>query len=377
MKMNSRRSDFSTPCQWSRPALGPLGVAARGRAGSIISTVILSASAMHLRIRTRRLRCCRSRDLMDSLRRFLIVFLAFLASASVVRSTVAAQAFLIADAQTGYILEEQESRKKLQVGSLTKIATACVVLDWSERKSGDLNGAVTIPPEAFQGTTENNVGFQPGDTISLRDLLYAALVQSDNIAAYTLAYNVGSRLEAVEAGAKFTPADKFVAQMNALAKQLKMERTRFVNPHGIDWKVKPLPYSTAEDMARLSKYAMNKPSFRFYVSQKQRQISFNRQGQQLNYVLRNTNELLGQNGIDGVKTGRSSRAGDCLILHANREPEVVRNGQMETVYQRHVIVVLLGSTNRFGEGAALMQKGWQLYDQWAAAGRMADPKKLL
>ena len=75
-----------------------------------------------------------------------------------------------------------------------------------------------------------------------------------------------------------------------------MERTRFVNPHGIDCKVKPLPYSTAEDMARLTRYAMSKPSFRFYVSQKERQISFNRAGQQLNYVLRNTNELLGKMG---------------------------------------------------------------------------------
>jgi D-alanyl-D-alanine carboxypeptidase (penicillin-binding protein 5/6) len=97
----------------------------------------------------------------------------------------------------------------------------------------------------------------------------------------------------------------------------------------------------------------------------------------MNYVLRNTNELLGKNGIDGVKTGRSSRAGDCLILYANRESEVVRNGQMETVYPRHLMVVLLGSTNRFGEALALMQRGWQLYDQWAAAGRMADPKKIL
>src|SRR5262249_26534424 len=79
----------------------------------------------------------------------------------------------------------------------------------------------------------------------------------------------------------------------------------------------------------------------------------------------------------GVKTGRSSRAGDCLILYANRESEVVRNGQMETVYPRHLMVVLLGSTNRFGEGVALMQRGWQLYDQWAAAGRMADPQKIL
>src|SRR5215831_959459 len=239
----------------------------------------------------RRLRCCGSRVIMHLSGRFLIAFSAFLASAALMRSAAAAEAYLIADAQTGYILEEQEGRKKLQVGSLTKIATASVVLDWAERKSGDVNQVVTIPQEAFVGTTENNVGFQPGDTISLRDLLYAALVQSDNIAAYTLAYHVGSQLGAIEAGAKMTPADLFVAQMNALAKQLKMERTRFVNPHGIDWKVKPLPYSTAEDMARLTRYAMNKPSFRFYVSQKERQISFNRQGHQLNYVLRNTNEL--------------------------------------------------------------------------------------
>ena len=313
---------------------------------------------------------------MHSPRRFAIFFLAFVAIASALHSATAAQAYLIADAQTGYILEEQEPRKKLQVGSLTKIATACVVLDWSETRSGDLNGMVTIPSEAFQGIAENNIGFQPGDSVTLRDLLYAALVQSDNIAAYTLAYHVGSRLGSIEAGARLTPADQFVAQMNALAKQLKMERTRFVNPHGIDYKVKPLPYSTAEDMARLTRYAMNKPSFRFYVSQRERQISFDRAGHQLNYVLRNTNELLGKMGVDGVKTGTSSRSGQCLILYADRESEVVHNGQMETVYPRHLMLVLLGSTSRFNEGAALLQHGWQLYDQWAAGGRMADPKKL-
>jgi len=298
---------------------------------------------------------------------------------ALLRPVMAAESYLIADAQTGYILEEQEGRKKLQVGSLTKVATACVVLDWAERKSGDLNRIVTIPPEAFQGISENPIGFQPGDAISLKDLLYAALVQSDNIAAYTLAYHIGSQLESLlpEASGKLRPVDAFVSQMNALAKHLRMERTRFVNPHGIDYKVKPLPYSTAEDMARLTRYAMNKPSFRFYVSQKERPIAFDRAGHRLNYVLRNTNELLGKMGIDGVKTGRSSRSGECLILYANREAEVVRQGQMETVYPRHLMVVLLGSTDRFGEGAALLQRGWQLYDQWAAGGRVADSKKML
>jgi D-alanyl-D-alanine carboxypeptidase len=313
-------------------------------------------------------------------RRFLLIFAMCVATATVMRSAAAAQAYIIADAQTGYILEEQEGRKKLQVGSLTKIATASIVLDWAERRSGDLNRVVTIPQQAFVGTTENNIGFQPGDSITLRDLLYAALVQSDNIAAYTLAHHVGAQLGSLLPGdvaAKLTPVDAFVAQMNALAAQLKMERTRFVNPHGIDYKVKPVPYSTAQDMGRLTRYAMNKASFRFYVSQKERQISFSRAGQQMNYMLRNTNELLGKMGIDGVKTGTSARAGQCVILYANRESEVVRQGQQETVYPRHLMVVLLGSTNRFGEGAALLERGWQLYDQWAAAGRLADPKKLL
>jgi D-alanyl-D-alanine carboxypeptidase len=313
-------------------------------------------------------------------RRIFIASAGLLTLASGMRVAAAAQAFIVIDSQTGYVLQEQDARQKRQVGSLTKIATAVVVLDWAEHKSGDLNQVVAIPPEAFVGTGENNIGFQPGDAIALRDLLYAALVQSDNIAASTLAYHVGSTLESLvpEASAsKVTPVIAFVSQMNALAKQLKMERTRFVNPHGIDENVKPRPFSTAEDMARLARYAMNKAGFRFYVSQKERQISFQRGKRTLSYLLRNTNDLLGTRGIDGVKTGRTARAGECLILSANRESEVVKQGQYTSVFPRHIIAVLLGSANRFGEGAGLVEHGWQLYDQWAAAGRLVDPNKQL
>ena len=84
--------------------------------------------------------------------RFLTVCVGLIATATAVRSAAAAQAFIIVDSQTGYILEEQEPRKKLQVGSLTKIATASVVLDWAEQKSGNLNEVITIPPEAFVGS---------------------------------------------------------------------------------------------------------------------------------------------------------------------------------------------------------------------------------
>jgi len=171
-----------------------------------------------------------------------------------------------------------------------------VVLDWAEHKGGNLNQTVVIPPSAFAGTLENNIGFEPGDEIALRELLYAALVQSDNVSAYTLASYVGSIIRASTEKSKLTAIDVFVTQMNALAKQLKMERTRFVNPHGVDQSVKPLPYSTAEDLARLTQYALNKASFRFYISQKERQISFRHAGKERRYNLRNTNELLGSQG---------------------------------------------------------------------------------
>jgi D-alanyl-D-alanine carboxypeptidase (penicillin-binding protein 5/6) len=165
--------------------------------------------------------------------------------------------------------------------------------------------------------------------------------------------------------------------MNALAKTLKMERTRFVNPHGVDQNVKPLPYSTAEDLARLTQYALTKASFRFYISQKERQISFHHAGKERRYLLRNTNELLGTQGIDGVKTGRTARAGECLVLSAVRESEIVKEGQGVRIFPRRIIVVLLGSTSRFAEGGQLVAQGWQLYDQWAAGGRLVDPKKKL
>jgi D-alanyl-D-alanine carboxypeptidase (penicillin-binding protein 5/6) len=312
--------------------------------------------------------------------RIHIALTAILLCAGSVKSA-SASAFIVVDSQTGHVLQDQDGHQKRQVGSLTKVATAMVVLDWAEHKSGNLNQMVVISPDAFVGTGENNIGFQPGDAISLRDLLYAALVQSDNIAAYTLADFVGSTISSLapasSSGKLMTGVGVFVTQMNALAKQLKMDRTLFVNPHGIDDNVKPVPYSTAEDMARLTRYAMNRASFRFYVSQKERQITYQRGARKMAYLLRNTNELLGSRGVDGVKTGRTARAGDCLILSANRESEIVREGAQMAVYPRHLIIVLLGSTNRFAEGAALINQGWQLYDQWAAAGRMVDPKKVL
>ncbi len=292
----------------------------------------------------------------------------------------AGPSYLVIDSQTGYVFTEQGARDKRQIGSLTKIATACVVLDWAEKKGGDLNQLATITEVDFAGVEQNEIGWLAGDTVSLRDLLYAALVQSDNIAANALARTVGETLTsvvAVPASGKTTPTAVFVGQMNALAKSLGMERTRFANPTGYDQRERPMPFSTAFDLARLTRYAMNKASFRFYISQREREVSFQRAGKPTHYLLRTTNDLLDTNGIDGVKTGQTARAGECLILSANREAEVIKNGERATIFPRHLIVVVLGSADRFGDGDRLVRQGWQLYDQWAAAGRSVDPKRTL
>jgi D-alanyl-D-alanine carboxypeptidase (penicillin-binding protein 5/6) len=296
------------------------------------------------------------------------------ASLAVIATGVAAQSYIVVDSQTGHILGSKDMTDKRQIASLTKVATAMVVLDWAAIRKADLGQLVDVPAQAIRVGGVNPAGLEAGDLIALRDLLYAALMASDNVAAYTLAYHIGPRLPNPE---RLDPVGNFVAHMNALARQLGMKRTLFLNPAGLDNFEGALPYSTAADMARITRYAYTKPAFPFYVSQKTREIHIQRADQQMDVWLQNTNQLLGTDGIDGVKTGRTSKAGDCVILSADRRPEVSREGDTVYTTPRRIIVVVLGSTNREADGSALMRQGWALYDEWAAGGRKTSAKSSL
>jgi D-alanyl-D-alanine carboxypeptidase (penicillin-binding protein 5/6) len=278
-----------------------------------------------------------------------------------------AAAFVITDNTTGFILDQYKSDKKLPVASLTKIATAMVVLDWSEASNADLGQLATVPGSAAQIANGQGTALQPGDRCSLRDLLYAALMQSDNVAALTLADFVGRAV----GGSGNDPVENFVAQMNALARTKGMINTKFLNPHGLDNLQRSVPYSTAADLARLTAYAMNHSAFRFYVSQHERKINIFTVTGQNAYLLRNTNELLGINSIDGVKTGTTARAGQCVIVSAAKAPDSKQEGDVHVITPRRVNVVVLGAQNRFPLAQSLLARGWQLYDSWAAAGRPA------
>src|SRR5258708_32112752 len=163
--------------------------------------------------------------------------------------------------------------------------------------------------------------------------------------------------------------------MNALARQLGMEKTLFVNPDGLEHEKGPQPSSTGADVIKLVAYAMNDAGFRFYVSQKERKVAFVRGGQTLQYLLRNTNELLGSTGVDGVKTGTTARAGQCIAPSSQKDPEIRKDGETTYVTPRRVDIGILGASDRFTVAEQLFGGAWGLYEQWAAAGRPMQTSK--
>ena len=281
-----------------------------------------------------------------------------------------AESSIIVDNQTGRILEGVSANQKLPIASLTKLTLAMVALDWSELKGGNLEQTATVPEAAITTTGGiNPLGLQAGDVLSLRDLLFACLLASDNVAAVTLADHLGRTLPNPTG---LDPVGNTVAHMNALARQLGMRRTLYLNPHGLDTaEGQARPYSSAADLARITRYAYSKSGLAFYVAQATREIHVQRDGSNLSVQLQNTNKLFGTDHIDGVKTGRTSRAGDCIILTSEHTPEVTRQGDTVFTTPRRIIVVLLGGNNREQEGLALVQRGWALYNAWAAKGREA------
>lgn len=284
-------------------------------------------------------------------------------------ATAAAQeAFLVMEAYSGKVLVAKNSTAKRPVASLTKIATGVVAIDWAAAAGIDLAATeITAPPTISLVGGPNPLDLQPGDRLTLRDALYAALLSSDNIAALCVADHVGRDLLRLH-GRSGDPVAEFVGEMNRLAKALGMTRTRFGNPHGLE-REKVKAFSTAADMARLSVYAMRRNAFNFIVRQPEREITIQTAiGRQLHKV-RNTNELIGEDGILGIKTGTTMAAGQCLAVCMDKDPLVRQKPDgSKGVTPRRLILILLNSHDRFTRARLLLNDGWVKYDSWLAVG---------
>lgn len=277
--------------------------------------------------------------------------------------------WIVIEAYSGRVLLASGAAEKRPVASLTKIATGAVAVDWAAAVGMDPAKVIlTVPQTVTLVGGPNPLGLQPGERISLRDALYAALLGSDNLSALTVADHVGTAL-AQRRGKSADGVAEFVAEMNRLAVALGMSRTKFANPHGLE-RPRTRAYSTAADIARLSAYAMGRNAFNFIVRQPERQVTVvGLSGASRNYQIRNTNTLIGMTGVLGVKTGTSAAAGSCLAVCMDRDPVVrTRPDGSKGVTPRRLITVVLNSPDRFGRTRGLLSQGWGIYDAWLAAG---------
>lgn len=286
-------------------------------------------------------------------------------------------AVLAADSFNRKIHVANQANDKRAVGGLAKIATAMVTLDWAEASKAGVNILATVPVYAPQVAGSNTLGLQPGDRLTLRDLIYATMMTADDIAAITLGDFVGrDHLQRLQRGGE--PLDEFVRQMNQLAAREGATNTRFTNPHGFE-NTRTAPYSTAADMTRLGLYAISRPALRFYTNQRSRDITVYRTSGQVSLPLSNTNQLLGVSNIDGIKYTSTPRSGGCIVVSAERPASVTKQPDGSSLIYRHrMVVTVVGSANPAAEAHALLQQSWAAYDRWLAAGRpITDKRQLL
>ena len=198
------------------------------------------------------------------------------------------------DRKSGNVIWGKQENKRTAMASTTKIMTAIVLLE-----NSDLNQTITVSAKAA-GTGGSRLGLKKNDKISMNDLLYGLMLVSGNDAAVAIAEHVGGSVEG------------FAELMNAKAKELGLENTHYVTPHGLD---NPEHYTTAYELAKLADYALKNDTFAKVVNTKNYTVTINGYPKNIS----NTNELLGYlDGVNGVKTGFTNNAGRCLVTSVNR-----------------------------------------------------------
>lgn len=242
-------------------------------------------------------------------------------------AAVTAAAYLVMEDATGAVLLEHNAQEHRSPASTTKIMTALLVL---ERAA--LDEVVTVPAAVDTLRASTLMGVKPGERLTVRNLLLGMLLPSGNDAAIALATHVAGD----------EPA--FARLMNQRAQQLGLEDTQFTNSHGLDFRDWGSPYTSAYDLAVISRAAMANPEFRNLVAAR----SYQAQGEQAAYGALNGNTLLRTYpGADGVKIGWTRRAGHTIVASA------VRNG-------RRLVAVVLGSTARDADAARLLDEGFRM-----------------
>lgn len=208
-----------------------------------------------------------------------------------------AQGMMLMEANSGRIMAAKNASLKLPMASTTKVVTAIVVIE-----NCDLSKVIKIPAAAV-GVEGSSIYLEKDEELSVEALLYGLMLQSGNDCAVALALHAGGTIE------------NFALMMNALAVKAGAKNSNFKNPHGLHHKDH---YTTAEDLCKISCYAMRNPKFKEIVSTKQYKTSW--AGRDYGRTIKSKNKILFQySGGNGVKTGYTKAAGRCLVSAAERE----------------------------------------------------------
>ena len=228
----------------------------------------------------------------------LLFVLAPLASAQEAQALppVSARSVVMLNADTGQVILSINPDERLAMASTTKMMTALLIIE----NCKDLNAQVTASQRAAE-VGESSIFLVAGESLTVREMLYGMLIQSGNDAATALAE--------FEAGS----VEVFDEQMNQRATRLGMTNSHFTNPHGLD---DPNHYTSAADFARLGRELMKHQEIRDIVKLPEFTISW--PGQPWPRVLINHNHLLEQYSfINGIKTGYTDAAGQCIVISAS------------------------------------------------------------
>ncbi|HEY8446549.1 MAG TPA: D-alanyl-D-alanine carboxypeptidase family protein [Thermomicrobiales bacterium] len=210
--------------------------------------------------------------------------------------------YIVIDADTGEVFAQRGAHDKVAIASLTKIFTAIEALE-----RGDLDMLITTKPSDVFDPSSSLMGFGPGETFTLRDLLYGLMLPSGNDAAFAIARALGYQ----EGDTDEEAVARFVGWMNERVRNMGLTETNLVRPDG--WGVEG-HYSSAHDVAVFTMYALQYPMFRELISTAVYTTSNGA------YTLTNTNKLLNSYPyLLGGKTGYDEDAGYCLMEVAQRD----------------------------------------------------------
>jgi D-alanyl-D-alanine carboxypeptidase (penicillin-binding protein 5/6) len=223
-----------------------------------------------------------------------------------------AESAILIDMDTGQILYEKNPHLKLHPASTTKIMTGILAIE-----NGNLNDVVTVDEETPYVIKGSHIALEPGEKLTLKDLLYALLIESANDSALVIAKHIAGT------------AEEFAKMMNDKAKELGALNTNFINPHGL---TNENHLTTAYDLSLIARYAMKNETFREIVSNYTYTIPPTNKKDESRY-LKSHNELLYSSkkiavdgklvpikyeGATGIKTGYTTEAGNCLVASAER-----------------------------------------------------------